>query len=618
MPERGGTTTQNGIYYQNSVAVLAMLDMLDMNPAPAHQRVTDVRVEAPDQVDDIVVRHADATAIYQNVKLELPTGEAWDKLWKQLGAQRTNPGFHENDTMQVVVANSTQRFDDCVEMSKRAQAEGLDEWVARLSKRHITVLDDIVKQVGSRHAALAIFQRTSFIHWSQEHVEAEFARRRLAAGGSTALPNILRDVISGGAGHRAHYRAGPLRRRLALEHNLHLEEPPAWGLTAYREAIKNQGTITIPGTDRSGRVEELFVWPTARDFQSDGLRGFEDEDPGYWREPTRDSVDLRDFPQQEFDRIVVVAGPGYGKSALLTALSSGLAQGPYVPVETPLAQLAMSGTNVLAFVEEHLSNEYGLAADWRRLAEQGLLVLLYDGLDEIPASDRTVVLRRIAQFSSIYPHCPWLLTARDPAVVSGLPDARLLELTPLSDQDIASFAAVIAGHLESIDASNFVNRLRQYPDLNRLARIPLFLSMLLATTDAQELKPMNRADLIEGYLNTLIAPAAHKVVTDGLPAPSLRTIAQDVAFRKIERRRSASARLRSEPSSPSTHQTPKPPKGSSSSFGATASSKRKAWSVSDSRTRSSRSTWRPAISWSAKQTPSAPGSTMPSAGPGLR
>ncbi|MDX6285601.1 MAG: hypothetical protein QOG53_1086 [Frankiales bacterium] len=534
MPERGGPTTQDGIHYQNSVAVLAMLDMLAMDPAPAYERVTDVRVEAPEQVDDIVIRHADATAIYQNVKLDLPSGKPWVKLWKQLGAQRTSQGFSVNDRIQVIVANSTQRFEDCVEMAKRAQAEDVNEWVGRLSRRQVMILNGIVKQVGTHEAALAIFQRTTFLHWSREHVDAEFNRRRLAAGGPAELPTTLRDIISAGAGRRTHYRAGPLRRQLALEHKLTLVEPPTWGLNAYREAIKKQGFITIPGTDRSGTVEELFVWPTARDFEADGLRSFEDEDPGYWREPTRDRVDLRDFPQLEFDRVVVVAGPGYGKSALLTALMSGLAEGPFVPVEIPLALLAKRGTNVLSFVEQHLTDEYGLAADWRLLAEQGLLVLLYDGLDEIPASDRTVVLQRIARFSSLYQHCPWLLTARDPAVVNGLPEARQVELTPLSDQDIASFAKVIANHLDSINASHFVNRLRLYPDLNRLARIPLFLTMLLATTPVNDLEPISRSDLIEGYLKTLIAPAEHKIVTDGAPAPSLRTIAQDIAYRKIE------------------------------------------------------------------------------------
>jgi len=534
MPELGGTTTQAGINYQNSVAALAMLDLLDMAPTPASQRVTDVRVEAPEQVDDIVIRHADATVTYQNVKLELARNKAWKKLWEQLHRQRSE-AFGEHDELQVVVAERNQLFENCAAMAERSHSENVDEWVKRLTADQVTILDDIVAQVERRDAALEIFQKTTFLHWTEQHIESEFSRRRLAAGagGAATLLTTLRDIVASGARRRTVYRAGPLRRRLELEHNLKITEPPEWGLAAYRAALHRLGHISIPGTTRSGNVEELFVWPSARDLQSGGLRDFEDEDLSFWREPEHNEVDLRDFPQPEFDRLVVVAGPGCGKSALLTALATRLAPGPFVPVEIPLALLAASGKSVLAFVDEYVKDEFNVAPNWERLAEQGLLVLLLDALDEILTTQRQAVLRRIAHFSSRYELCPWLLTARDPAVVNGLPDARQLEMNPLADNEIAEFVKVIARQLTTIDATHFVRRLNLYPDLSRLAGIPLFLTMLLATTDAQVLEPMNRSDLIEGYLKTLITPEEHKPTRVGTPS-SLRAIAQDVAYRKIE------------------------------------------------------------------------------------
>jgi hypothetical protein len=536
MPESGGTTTQAGIVYQNSVAALAMLDLVDMAPTPSSQRVTDVRVEAPELVDDIVIRYADGTATYENVKLELDRrGKPWRTLWAQLHAQR-HEGFGQHDELHVVVAERNQLFEDCAGMAERSLAENVDEWVKRLTADQVAILDDIVKHVGTRDAALEIFQKTTFLHRSNEHIQDEFNRRRLAAGagGPSTLLTTLRDIVSSGARRRTLYRSGPLRRRLELEHGVKVTEPPEWGLPAYRTALQRLGNISIPGTTRKGTVDELFVWPIVRDLQPDGLRDFEDEDLSSWREPEHSDVDLRDFPQPEFDRLVVIAGPGCGKSALLTALATRLAPGPFVPVEIPLALLTASGKNVLAFLEEHVKDEFNVSPDWERLAEQGLLVLLLDGLDEIPPSQRQQVVRRIATFSSRYEHCPWLLTARDPAVVIGLPDARQLEMTPLADNDIAEFVKVIARQLDAVDATQFVTQLKLYPDLNRLARIPLFLTMLLATTDAQALEPMKRSDLIEAYLKTLITPEEHKPVQAGTPSTSLRTIAQDIAYRKIE------------------------------------------------------------------------------------
>lgn len=536
MPERGGTATQAGIVYQNSVAALAMLDLLDMAPTPASQRVTDIRVEAPEHVDDIVIRHADGTAIYQNVKLELDRrGKPWKKLWAQLHAQRKE-GFGEHDELQVVVAERNHLFEDCVEIAERSLAESVEEWVKRLTSDQVTILDDIVKHVGTRPAALDVFQNVTFLHWTDDHIQDEFARRRLAAGagGPSTLLATLRDIVSSGARRRSLYRAGPLRRRLELDHGLKITEPPEWGLPAYRAALQILGNINIPGTSRSGTVDELFVWPTVRDLQPDRLHDFEDEDLGSWREPEHSDVDLRDFPQPEFDRLVVIAGPGCGKSALLTALATRLAPGPFVPVEIPIALLAATGKNVLAFLEEHVKDEFNVTPGWERLAEQGLVVLLFDGLDEIPHSQCQSVLRRIATFSSRYEHCPWLLTARDPAVVAGLPDARQLELAPLTDSDIVEFVRVIARQLDTVDAAQFVRQLNLYPDLDRLARIPLFLAMLLATTGARPLESTKRSDLIEAYLKTLISPEEHKAARPATPSTSLRAIAQDIAYRKIE------------------------------------------------------------------------------------
>jgi hypothetical protein len=536
MPESGGTTTQAGITYQNSVAALAMLDLVDMAPTPVSQRVTDIRVEAPEAIDDIVIRYADGTATYQNVKLELDRrGKPWKKLWTQLHAQRTG-SFGADDDIQVVVSERNDLFVNCAEIAQRSVAENANEWVKRLTADQVKILDDIVKQVGTLDAALEIFQRTTFLHWSDQHIEAEFNRRRLAAGagGPATLLTTLRDIISSGARRRTLYRSGPLRRQLELEHSIKLTEPPEWGLAAYRTALARLGKIRIPGTTRSGTVDELFVWPAVRDLQPEGLRDFEDEDLSSWREPHQNDIDLRDFPQPEFDRLVVVSGPGCGKSALLTAVATRLAPGPFVPVEIPLALLSASGKNVLAFVQDHVKDEFNVTPDWERLAEQGLLVLLLDGLDEIPTSERQPVLRRIATFTSRYENCPWLLTARDPAVVTGLPDARQLEMTPLADNDIAEFVKVIARHLNAVDASLFVRRLNLYPDLNRLARIPLFLTMLLATTDAQDLEPMKRSDLIEAYLKTLFTPEEHKTTPAGAPSTVLRAIAQHIAYRKIE------------------------------------------------------------------------------------
>ena len=71
MAEPGGTSTQSGIRYQNSIAALHMGRMLDTRARPAGDRVVSVRVEAAEHVDDIVIRYADGVTRFFQAKLSL-------------------------------------------------------------------------------------------------------------------------------------------------------------------------------------------------------------------------------------------------------------------------------------------------------------------------------------------------------------------------------------------------------------------------------------------------------------------------------------------------------------------------------------------------------------------
>lgn len=59
MTEVGGSATQAGIFYQNSLTALALADLLDLDQLAARERVLEVRVEAPERVDDLLLRFAD-------------------------------------------------------------------------------------------------------------------------------------------------------------------------------------------------------------------------------------------------------------------------------------------------------------------------------------------------------------------------------------------------------------------------------------------------------------------------------------------------------------------------------------------------------------------------------
>ncbi len=538
MPEAGGPATQSGIFYQNSVAALALADLLDLDPKVARERAVEVRVEAPQDVDDITIRFADGHSDSQSVKLAIrDKGSKWSIMWRRVAAQAAQ--LDPDDQITLVVGEKSSLSQDVAELCERA-ASSVDaaELSQRLTVSQTSAFDSIAENLGSSATAFELLERTTLRHRALGDIEEELSRRRLAGGQSPppALLPILRDMVGGQARRRGLFRPGPLRRRLQLEHGILLGEPPEWGLRTYREMIKQLSRIEVPGMGVSGAAEDLFVWPRAREHDRSRQTGFEDEEPGLNQSAHDASLDLQAFPNDRLDRVVVVAGPGYGKSALLTAISGELAEGPLAPISISLASLASTDSSVLSFLSNSISQEFDLSADWQLLADQGLLVLLLDGLDEVPANARPGLMQRIATFSARYPRTPWMLTVRDPAVVKGLPEAIVVELLPLDDEDIERFAHAMRTCLGDVDPWQFVRRIRLSPDLNRLARIPLFLAMLLANLDPETPAQLTRSDLIEAYLKTLFSPSEHKQF---LHAPvdrstTLRTMAQTLAFERLE------------------------------------------------------------------------------------
>ena len=94
MTELGGSTTQSGILYQNSVTALYLGRLLDVSERPDIERVEQVRAEAPTDVDDTVVTLADRHRIYIQSKEHLKSTSAeWKTLWKHFDEQFRRLGF---------------------------------------------------------------------------------------------------------------------------------------------------------------------------------------------------------------------------------------------------------------------------------------------------------------------------------------------------------------------------------------------------------------------------------------------------------------------------------------------------------------------------------------------
>lgn len=546
MPERGGTTTQSGIYYQNSIAALFLGRLCDMQMRPTRERVIEVRVEAPAHVDDIIVTYADRHRGWIQAKESIEqTGDVWKTLWRDFEAQRWCHKFGPDDRLVLVIGTYHNKHQDLRKLCARAGgALDYQEWRISLTKSMSSLVDDIRLLLSPEHQdselLLALLSHIDVWIVPLEQVERDWMPfwMPLSSTDPPTLFRFLRDKVGGHARYRKIFRAPQLLAELLSDHDVSIVEPKSSGVPAYREALTQAyARIEVPGTNLAGSIDELFLWPTLQEAKVNLTRAttFE-EDPRYRVDDRRGSIDLRHFPHMTLQRAVVVAGAGFGKTALLTAITYHRAQTNWLPVMIPLPELAESGQTVIEFLEHSVNRQFNVRVPWDYYCDSGRAVILFDGLDELAPHDRPGILKLVQNFSSRYQQAPWLLTVRDATVLSDPVGAKILRIDTLDHDQIVTFATAYQKAGSAVNIDELLSQLQRHPDLRLLARIPLFLALLLATAPPSERLPRRRGDLLEHYLHVILRPAEYKPsVHLNCDPDRLREVAEYLAFMALER-----------------------------------------------------------------------------------
>lgn len=542
MAEPGGPTTQTGIYYQNTIAALYLGRMLDLRERPTGDRVTSVRVEAPEQVDDIVVEFGDGSQRFIQAKFAIQVGTpAWVGVWRSFAEELGSPQFGPEDRLQLVLGSQSALAENLRQCCERTTSSAsYDEYVSRLTLPQRDIFNSIVELLAAQGQDAAelcrrIFSRTDVEVIPRDTVERDYAPLWMppTSVSPESLIGTLRDLVGGGSRYRERFHAPTLRARLG-ELGLSIEEPKDWGGAIYRDIVKGRAVIEIPGTDIAVPIDEKFVWPRATRYET-RRSDFEDDIAVFSRSQRTDDVDVSQFPVDGFNRVVVVAGPGFGKSVLTKALGARIAAAGQLPVIVSIPALSRLDKTIANFLTEEVNAEHEVRIDWLRAAESGLLVLLLDGLDEISAARRTIVLERLKTFSLRYPSTSWLVTVRDAAALSALSDATVVELVALDDDDVVRHVRFYKPDAKGL-AARISSQMAARSDFRRLTRIPLFLALLLATLKYPDELPTRRTELLETYLGLLFNPEQFKVgEVDSLDSDDVRTIAEAVAFDALER-----------------------------------------------------------------------------------
>jgi hypothetical protein len=123
MPEPAGPANQSGVLYQNTIAALFLARMCDPGERPAAEHVVRVRVEAPTDVDDIVLQFADGHRCFIQAKESVTAkSAAWSEMWIAFAHQFTGADFKRGeDQLAYYVSRAGELHDQVSEIAERAR-----------------------------------------------------------------------------------------------------------------------------------------------------------------------------------------------------------------------------------------------------------------------------------------------------------------------------------------------------------------------------------------------------------------------------------------------------------------------------------------------------------------
>jgi hypothetical protein len=246
----------------------------------------------------------------------------------------------------------------------------------------------------------------------------------------------------------------------------------------------------------------------------------------------------------EYKWLMIVGAPGAGKTMLLKRLAlhyaeSELVDFPMHPVPVLLELNRLSDSQEP--LETHLARvlkDNDFPGGERFIAaglEHGLLLLLFDGLDEVASDARGRVVRHIKDLLQAHPQVQAVITCRTAVYDDEFADLveQHLEIAPFSDQQIQRFLSAWQPQMSpSKSVEHLLRNLRERPHIMGLARNPLLLTIIAYLyTDTPFVLPHSRTAFYDKALAVLLEQWDHtKEMPNRYTADEKRLVLQHLAL----------------------------------------------------------------------------------------
>ena len=219
----------------------------------------------------------------------------------------------------------------------------------------------------------------------------------------------------------------------------------------------------------------------------------------------------------QYRRLMAVGAPGSGKSMLLRHIALTYARDERanlpmqaIPILIELNRLNDSAITLQDLLVKTLAqNNFPRAANFIKAGfKSGLLLLLFDGLDEVNSAARERVVNQIKDMLNTHPHSRAAITCRTAVYKEEFGDStdQKLEIVEFSDQQIQRFLSSWEADLPpGKSVENLLRNLYERPRIMALARNPLLLTIIAYLyADTEFVLPHSRAEFYDESITVLL------------------------------------------------------------------------------------------------------------------